>query len=78
MPGGAVHFGQLRWATDHIGLPGKQVALPIQSGGRSYGQYLLQPTPGRPLDFDLRVVAVALADQVGAALAGTGASTQPG
>jgi K+-sensing histidine kinase KdpD len=70
---GAVHFGQFRWAVDHIGLPGKQVVLPIQSGGRKYGRYLLQPTPGHPLDFDLRVVAVALADQVGAALAGTGA-----
>lgn len=65
---GAVHFGQLRWAVDHIGLPGKHVALPIHSGGRSYGRYVLQPTPGHPLDFDLRVVAVALADQVGAAL----------
>ncbi len=67
---GAVRFGQLRWATEHIGLPGSRVALPINYGGRSYGRYLLQPTPGRPLDFDLRVVAVALADQVGSALAG--------
>jgi hypothetical protein len=66
---GTVRFGQLRWATEHIGLPGSQVALPVNSAGRSFGRYLLKPTPGRPLDFDLRVVAVALADQVGAALA---------
>lgn len=67
---GAVRFGQLRWATEHIGLPGSRVVLPVNSGGRSYGRYLLQPTPGQPLDFDLRVVAVALADQAGSALAG--------
>lgn len=73
---GSVRFGQLRWATEHIGLPGDRVVLPINSGGRSYGRYLLQPTPGRPLDFDLRVVAVALADQVGAALAGGTRGTQ--
>ena len=68
-PTGAVRYGQVRWATEHIGLPGSRVALPVNSGGHAYGRYLLQPTPGRPLDFDLRVVAVALADQVGAALA---------
>ncbi len=67
---GFVRFGAVRWATEHIGLPGSQVILPINCGGRSYGRYLLQPTPGRPLDFDLRVVAIALADQVGSALAG--------
>ena len=66
---GLVRFGQVRWAAEQIGLPGRQVALPITSGGRSYGRYLMQPTPGRPVDVDLRVVAVALADQVGAALA---------
>lgn len=74
---GAVRFGQLRWATEHIGLPGSRVALPVNSGGMTYGRYLLTPTPGRALDFDLRVVAVALAAQAGAALASTARGPEP-
>ena len=62
-------LGELRWGVHSMGLPGKEVELLVQGQGRTLGRFLLEPTPGMPVSFDRRVVAVALADQVGAALA---------
>ncbi len=53
-----------------MGLPGGEVELPVEYQGRFYGRYVLVPTPGRPISRERRIVASALADQVGAALAG--------
>ncbi len=50
-----------------MGLPGKQVELVVQGYGRVFGRFLLTPTPGLPVTFDRRIIAVALADQVAAA-----------
>jgi hypothetical protein len=70
---GEVTVGQLRWGVATMGLPTKEVELLIEGGGRPLGRFVLTPTSGKPIPFDKRLVAVALADQVGAALA----TTQP-
>jgi Domain of unknown function (DUF4118) len=66
---GDVILANRRWGVDGMGLPGQEVELLVQYEARTYGRYVLVPTPGRPVSFERRVVAVALADQVGAALA---------
>jgi hypothetical protein len=66
---GDVILANMRWGVDHMGLPGKEVELLVQNQARTYGRYVLVPTPGRPVSFERRIVAVALADQAGAALA---------
>jgi K+-sensing histidine kinase KdpD len=68
---GEVVIGQLRWGVHSMGFPGKEVELPVIGHGLVLGRYLLIPTPAEPVSFDKRIVAVALADQVGAALAAT-------
>jgi K+-sensing histidine kinase KdpD len=65
---GEVIMVGMRWAVSHLGLPGKEVDLIVQGLGRPLGRFILVPTPGAPLPWDRRMVAVALADQVGAAL----------
>lgn len=66
---GDVVIGELRWGVHSMGFPGREVELPVMVRGEAVGRYVLMPTPGVPVSFDRRVVAVALADQVGAALA---------
>jgi hypothetical protein len=52
-----------------MGLPSKEVTLVVEGQGRPFGRIVLVPTPGIPVSIDKLTVAVALADQVGAALA---------
>ena len=66
---GDVFLGGMRWAVERMGLPGREVELVVEYQGRFFGQYLMVPTPGRPVSQERRIVASALADQVGAALA---------
>ncbi len=66
---GEVTVGALRWRADRNGLPGPAVDLPVFAQGRPGGRFVLEPEPGRPASFERRIVAVALADQVGASLA---------
>ena len=66
---GEVSLGQLLWGVDSMGLPTNRVELLVESGGRPLGRFILTPTPGKPIPFDKRLVAIALSDQVGAALA---------
>ncbi|MBV8159694.1 MAG: DUF4118 domain-containing protein [Acidimicrobiia bacterium] len=66
---GEVSVGQLRWGVESMGLPTKQVELLVEGRGRPLGRFILTPTPGKPVPFDKRLVAIALSDQVGAALA---------
>jgi K+-sensing histidine kinase KdpD len=68
-PDGTVKVGEELWPTDRIGLPSRSVDLPVRSGGWLVGHFVLTPTPGRPVARDRLLVAVALADQVGAAMA---------
>jgi K+-sensing histidine kinase KdpD len=65
--GQVVHGGAL-WAVDQIGLPGPEIELVVQGRGQPLGRFLLTPTPGLPVSLQRRVVAVALADQVGGVL----------
>lgn len=50
-------------------LPPDGAELPVLSRGQPVGRFVLVPCLGRELSLEERVVAVALADQVGAALA---------
>ena len=52
-----------------MGLPTKQVELPVRGGGRVLGTFILTPTPATPISQEQCVVAVALVDQLGATLA---------
>ena len=65
---GEVVIGELSWGVHSMGFPGKEVELPVIGHGVVLGRYVLAPTPAEPVSFDKRIVAVALADQVGAVL----------
>jgi hypothetical protein len=67
---GDVTVGAVRWGVHSMGLPTSAVQLQVQVKGRVVGRFVMTPSPGVPVDFDSRIVAVALADQAGAALAG--------
>jgi K+-sensing histidine kinase KdpD len=67
---GQVAFGDSIWDTDHEGLPtGVDTELLVEAGGLLQGRFLLTPGPGTRATLEQRLVAVALADQAGAALA---------
>jgi hypothetical protein len=68
-PDGQVRIGSVGWATDDLGLPHRGVVLPVRSGGAVLGRFVLTPVPGVRMPTDHLRVAVAVADQVGAALA---------
>jgi K+-sensing histidine kinase KdpD len=66
---GDVFLGGLRWGVERMGLPGSEVEMAVEYQGRFLGRYVMVPTPGKPVSQERRIVASALADQVGAALA---------
>ncbi|HEY7917729.1 MAG TPA: DUF4118 domain-containing protein [Acidimicrobiales bacterium] len=66
---GTVRLNPVRWPTASVGLPTRQVELPVRGGGEVLGTFILTPTPAEPISQERCVVAVALADQLGAALA---------
>jgi K+-sensing histidine kinase KdpD len=66
---GTVRLNPLQWPTSSAGLPTSQVELPVRGGGQVMGVFVLTPTPAQPISHERCVVAVALADQLGAALA---------
>lgn len=68
-PAGDVVVGHETWSTEALGLPTRSVDLPVRSSGWLLGHFLLTPTPGAPVSGEELRVAVAIADQVGAALA---------
>jgi hypothetical protein len=67
---GTVRLNPLIWPSSLVGLPTHQVELPVRAGGRVLGTFLLTPTPTVPISHDRCLVAVALADQLGAVLSG--------
>jgi hypothetical protein len=76
---GHVLLGGKVWGVHRVGLPGPQLALLVQGRGQDLGRFILTPTPGLPVSLQRRVVAIALADQVGGALhAGAGRHRQLG
>ena len=64
---GHVLIGGAVWSVHLEGLPGPELELPVRSRGQIQGRFVLTPTPGCPVTLQRRVVAVAIADQVGAA-----------
>ena len=69
---GDVVLAGLRWNW----LPGPQIELPVQYQGCRYGKFVLAPTPGTRVSEERRIVAVALADEVGAVIAGAERQSQ--
>jgi hypothetical protein len=65
---GRVFLGGRVWAVDRVGLPGPELELLVQVQGRVLGRFVLTPTAGTPVSYERRVVAVAIADQVGPSL----------
>jgi hypothetical protein len=65
---GNVNLGRVRWGLHQMGLPGSELELLVHGRGQVLGRFVLVPTPGTPVSLRRRVVAVAIADQVGAAL----------
>ena len=57
-----------RFRDNGFELPPEGVELPVYGRGQQLGRFVLDPTVGVGVSLDQRVVAVALADQVGAAL----------
>jgi K+-sensing histidine kinase KdpD len=65
---GEVYLGTVLWGAEHMGLPGKEVELLVHARGQVVGGFVLEPTPGWPVPKERRLVAVAVADQVGSVL----------
>ena len=68
-PDGTVRLNPLRWPAAAVGLPTRRVELPVRGGGQVVGTFILTPTPSTPVTHEQCVVAVALADQLGASMA---------
>jgi hypothetical protein len=63
---------EVRWSRRHsdtFELPSAGAELLVLSRGQPVGRFVLSPKPGSGFSLEQRVVAVALADQVGAVLA---------
>jgi hypothetical protein len=69
--------GELRLQKGGFELPPSGLELPVLGRGRLLGRFVLEPIPSTGVSLEERVVAVALADQVGAVLA-AGAVLNPG
>jgi K+-sensing histidine kinase KdpD len=67
---GSVTIGQRAWDVDTAGFPeGSDTELLVESGGMLRGRFLMTPATGARPTLEQRLLAVAFADQVGAALA---------
>lgn len=66
---GTVVSGAMVWDIERDGPPpGRDIELLAEAGGLLQGRFLLTPGPGTRPALEQRLVAVALADQAGAAL----------
>jgi K+-sensing histidine kinase KdpD len=62
---GEVTTAGQRWAVEDLGLPTSRVDLPVRAQGWLLGHFVLTPTPGRSVDAQRVLTAVAIADLVG-------------
>jgi hypothetical protein len=75
---GVVSWRDYRLQAEGFELPASGVELLVMGRGRLLGRFVLDPTPGTGVSLEQRVVAVALADQVGAVLAAPTAERSTG
>ena len=75
--GGISGASTRRYVEGGFDLPSEGVELPVLSRGQPVGRFVLDPTPEVGVSLEQQVVAVALADQVGAALAAAPQQTTP-
>jgi Domain of unknown function (DUF4118) len=66
---GAVEGGRRRWVAGQFTLPAEGVEIPVFGHGRLFGRFVLLPDWDVGVSLEERVVAIALVDVVGAALA---------
>jgi NhaP-type Na+/H+ or K+/H+ antiporter len=66
---GAVEGEHRRWIGGEFTLPGLGAEIPVAARGRTYGRFVLIPNLTLGVSIEERIVAVALVDQLGAALA---------
>ncbi|MEU0631299.1 DUF4118 domain-containing protein [Streptomyces sp. NPDC005989] len=69
---GTIAWGDRCWDADRDGLPREELELRVFHNGHFYGRFMLQPRPGSAPPLAARLVAVTLANQVGAELDATG------
>jgi hypothetical protein len=75
---GTLRWGVSRWDVERDGFPRDDIALAARHRGAVLGYFVLTPTPGTAPSREARLVAVVLAGQAGAALAGRAVSTSDG
>jgi K+-sensing histidine kinase KdpD len=66
---GTVTWGATAWKLAEHGFPAEPVMLAARHGGRVWGHFAVDPTPGTAPSLDARQTAVIIADLAGAALA---------
>ncbi len=74
---GAVGISTRRLVGDDFALPSEGIEIPVVGAGRQVGRLVLEPRRDVGVSLERRVVAVALADQLGAALAPAVAGSPP-
>jgi hypothetical protein len=65
---GVVEHVGLHWPVSEIGIPGPEAEIVAEWRGRALGRFVVTPTPGEPVSRERRIIAVALANVVGATL----------
>ncbi len=63
---GSIVWSRRQWDADRLGLPRDEVELRAFRDGSYYGRFMMRGTPGTVPPLQARLVAVTLADQVGA------------
>ena len=66
---GAIDGAHRRWISGEFTLPGLGAEIPVAARGRTFGRLVLIPDTSVGVSIEERIVAVALVDQLGAALA---------
>jgi hypothetical protein len=71
---GGVEGQHRRWIAGDYTLPGLGAQIPVVARGRTYGRFVLVPDLSVGVSIEARIVAVALVDQFGTALAADAAA----
>jgi K+-sensing histidine kinase KdpD len=66
---GAIEGAHRRWIAGEFTLPGLGAEIPVAARGQTFGRLVLIPDASVGVSIEERIVAVALVDQLGAALA---------